>query len=231
MAIYDMKDGKLKRSHSTYPFRDDDGRILRHSYYDVEVEGFAQQSFDIKKLELEKFVMFDFEPDNQYDPNAIAVFYDDQKIGYVPQNSLQSMIKQYSDGEAHQIYSFISYINEDRNKVQIALGFYSNENSDLNVVKCKLCKTKLRDFNGRCRQNNLEAVETGCAVDLEYNYESERYLVCDDTGEELGEISKKQSAEIYDIIGETEEPFHAEVCDMDTDDDDNIICTIKVWCK
>lgn len=194
-----MKDGKLKRSHSTYPFKDDDGRILRHSYYDVEVEGFAQQNFDIKKLELEKFVMFDFEPDNQYDSNAIAVFYDDQKIGYVPQNSLQSMIKKYSDGEAHQIYSFISYINEDCNKVQIALGFYSNENSDLNVVKCKLCKTKLRDFNGHCRQNNLEAVETGCPVDLEYNYESDEDIWSVMIQEKNWEKYQKNSQQKYMI--------------------------------
>lgn len=227
----EMLDPSVKQSHSTYPFKDDDGRILRYSYYDVEVKGFAHQNFDIKKLELEKFVTFDFEPDNQYDPNAIAIFYDDQKIGYVPQNSLQSMVKKYSDGKEHQICGFISYIDEDLNEVQIALGFYSKVNNDLDVFKCKLCKTRAKDFMGNSRQENLELVDTGCPVDLEYNDESETYLVCDgDTGEELGEISKKQSAQIYDIIGDTE-PFHAEVSELDTDDDDKIICTIEVWIK
>lgn len=226
----EMLEPNVKQSHSTYPFKDDDGRILRYSYYDVEVKGFDHQNFDIKKLELEKFVTFDFEPDNQYDPNAIAIFYDDQKIGYVPQNSLQSMVKKYSDGKEHQICGFISCINEDLNEVQIALGFYSKVNNDLDVFKCRLCKTRAKDFMGNSRQENLELVDTGCPVDLEYNDESETYLVCDDTGAELGEISKKQSAQIYDVIGDTE-PFHAEVSELDTDDDDKIICTIEVWIK
>ena len=173
----EMLEPNVKQSHSTYPFKDDDGRILRYSYYDVEVKGFDYQNFDIKKLELEKFVTFDFEPDNQYDPNAIAIFYDDQ-----------------------------------------------------DVFKCRLCKTRTKDFMGNSRQENLELVDTGCPVDLEYNDESETYLVCDDTGAELGEISKKQSAQIYDVIGDTE-PFHAEVSELDTDDDDKIICTIEVWIK
>lgn len=229
-ASAEMLEPRVKQSHSTYPFKDDDGRILRYSYYDVEVKGFDHQNFDIKKLELGKFVTFDFEPDNQYDPNAIAIFYDDQKIGYVPQNSLQSMVKKYSDGKEHQICGFISYINEDLNEVQIALGFYSKVNNDLDVFKCRLCKTSAKDFMGNSRQENLELVDTGCPVDLEYNDESETYLVCDDTGEELGEISKKQSAQIYDIIGDTE-PFHAEVSELDTDDNDKIICTIEVWIR
>lgn len=220
----------VKQSHSTYPFKDDDGRILRYSYYDVEVKGFNHQNFDIKKLELEKFVTFDFEPENQYDPNAIAIFYDDKKIGYIPRNSLQSMVKKYSDGKEHQICGFISYINEDLNEVQIALGFYSKVNNDLDVFKCRLCKTRTKDFMGYSRQENLGLVDTGCPVDLEYNDESETYLVCDDMGQELGEISKKQSAQIHDIIGDTE-PFHAEVSELDTDDDDKIICTIEVWVR
>lgn len=226
----EMLEPSVNKSDSTYPFKDDDGRILRYSYYDVKVKGFDHQNFDIKKLELEKFVTFDFEPDNQYDPNAIAIFYDDQKIGYIPRNSLQSMVKKYSDGKEHQICGFISCINEELNEVQIALGFYSKVNNDLDVFKCRLCKTRAKDFMGNSRQENLELVDTGCPVELEYNDESETYLVCDDIGEELGEISKKQSAQIYEIIGDTE-PFHAEVSELDTDDNCKIICTIEVWIK
>ena len=50
---------KVKQSHSKYPFKDDEDRFLRYSYYDVDVKGFSYQNFDITKLELDKFREFD----------------------------------------------------------------------------------------------------------------------------------------------------------------------------
>ena len=219
---------KVKQSHSKYPFKDDEDRFLRYSYYDVDVKGFSYQNFDITKLELDKFVTFDFEPDNPYDPNAIAIFYDDQKIGYIPRNSLQSMVKDYSDGIEHQICGFISYINEELNEVHLGLGFYSKENKNLDVMTCKLIKTKMKDFMGNSRQDNLAMAEIGSPVELEYSYDSDTYIVNDDTGFELGEISKKQSEKLFDVIGDTK-PFYAGINELEMDDDGNYICKIKVW--
>ncbi len=221
---------RIIQSGSSFPFRDDDGRILRYSNYNVDVSGFTYQHYNIKQLELDKFVTFDYEPDKKDDPNVIAVFYDDQKIGYIPKNSLRSMIKEYSDGEIHQICGFISYINERFNEVHLALGFYSKEYDDLTVFKCKLISTKCMDFLGNPRQRNLTAVSEECPVKLEYNNESRTYLVSDDMGDELGEISRKQTNEIYRMIGNSE-PFYAEISNLDMDEDGHIACTIDVWCE
>lgn len=58
------------------------------------------------------------------------------------------MVKDYSDGIEHQICGFISYINEELNEVHLGLGFYSKENKNLDVMTCKLIKTKMKDFMG-----------------------------------------------------------------------------------
>jgi hypothetical protein len=221
---------RIIQSSSSFPFRDDDGRILRYSKYNVDVSGFTYEHYNTKQIELDNFVTFGYEPDNKDDSNAIAVFFDDQKIGYIPKNSLQSLIKEYSDGATHQICGFISYINERFNEVHLSLGFYSAEYDDFTIFTCKLNKTQENDFLGNPRQRNLSAVSEKCPVKLEYNYDSRTYLVSDDMGDELGEISRKQTNEIYKTIGDSE-PFHAEISDLDMDGDGYIACTVEVWCE
>ena len=70
--------------------------------------------------------------------------------------------------------------------------------------------------------------EIGSPAELEYSYDSDTYIVNDDTGFELGEISKKQSEKLFDVIGDTK-PFYAEINELEMDDDGNYTCKIKVW--
>ena len=40
----------------------------------------------INELQLGTSVTLAYEPDNPYDPNAVAIYYKNTKIGYIPQN-------------------------------------------------------------------------------------------------------------------------------------------------
>ena len=111
-------------SYSRFPNVDDEGRIKRYEYYDVDVKGTIYRDFDISIIQLDHIIKFEFEPDNEYDSHAIKILYDDVFIGYIPKNNLQEMVFSYCNGEKQQIYGFITEINRKTKELKIGLGFY-----------------------------------------------------------------------------------------------------------
>lgn len=75
---------KTRSSRSKFAFVDDYNRYLKYEYYDVDVKGIKYRDFDISKIEINHQLYFNHESENQYDPNAIQVLYDDLFIGYIP---------------------------------------------------------------------------------------------------------------------------------------------------
>ena len=117
----------FRESNCTFPEHDDEFRKLKYEYYDVSVKGTLHRNFDITQIELNHPVFFEFEPDNEYDKNAIKILYNDLFIGYIPKNNLQEMLKYYSNGTTRQVCGFISQVNEKTGEIKIGLGFYASQ--------------------------------------------------------------------------------------------------------
>ncbi|WP_440897477.1 HIRAN domain-containing protein [Amphibacillus sp. Q70] len=92
-----------------------------HSYersrhlMDFHVAGFAYyDGLDvIDELTLGKHVELIPESDNPYDPEAVAIFYNDRKIGYVPKDKNDLLSKLLYFGHADIFDSRIQYINKE----------------------------------------------------------------------------------------------------------------------
>ena len=219
----------IRFSKAEFPFIDDDGRILRYSYYDVEVKGTAYREIDYSKIELNEFLTFEEEPENEYDKNAILVLYKDKPIGYVPKGKLQEMMTDYKDGIKRQVCGFVYTVNEITNKIIMALGFYDTLGPDDKVIEAKLVGVKKKEEYVGSRQDNLAMTSEGTMVDLDYDYMSEKYIVSD-SGLELGEIGKTQSEKLQEYEDEGRELI-AWVSELDYDDNADITCKIKVYIK
>ncbi len=229
-AEEERKNGKNRYSKAKFFFFDiEKDMFLKYSYYDVKVRGTDFKEFDITKIKIDKDVRFVAEPDNEYDKKAIIVIYEDTQIGYIPKNNLQDMIHRYSNDNEYYIKSFVSKVNEDLNEIQIALGFYKNTESEIHIDG-KLTKTSKKDWCDVRRQENLECLSEGDMLTLEYDYDSETYVVTDDYGNEVGELTKSKSTKLLEHE-EDGEDFTAYVKRLDYNNSDKMICEIRVIIK
>ncbi len=104
-----MKKEKLVESLKNHTFEPS-----RH-LADFHVAGFAYyDGLDvIDELTLGKPVSLVAEPDNPYDPEAVAIFYRDKKLGYIPKdkNSLFSTLLYF--GHSDLFESRIQFVNKE----------------------------------------------------------------------------------------------------------------------
>ncbi len=173
---------------------------LKYCYYDVAVKGTQYQNIDYSKIKANDYISLVDEPSNEYDPDAIKVSYGEICLGYIPKNNLQKMIHDFVGNESKSVTGFIKSISAENNEIIIALGFYVEMSpEELRLIEhydTNLTGTTKKDDNGVSRQENLANAYEGDEVFLEYNYETEKYLVTDTYGNELGEISKTISEKI-----------------------------------
>ncbi|MGX7205298.1 HIRAN domain-containing protein [Enterococcus pingfangensis] len=95
--------------------------LKQHSYeksrhfMDFHIAGFAYyEGIDvIEELTLGKPVSLVAEPDNPYDPEAVAIYYQDQKIGYVPKDKNEYLSKFLYFGHGEIFEAKIQYINKE----------------------------------------------------------------------------------------------------------------------
>lgn len=103
--------------------------------------------------------------------------------------------------------------------------------SSLPSMICKLTKTSAMDSGNEWRRyENLDNVNDGDILELEYDFEKEDYLVLDDAGGELGELSKADSKKIEAKEDEGCELI-AFATDTDITDDGRAICKVQVFFK
>ncbi|MBE6022574.1 MAG: DUF4428 domain-containing protein [Cellulosilyticum sp.] len=225
--------GKYRYSINQFAFLDED-HYLKESAYDVELENVKACNFDISTVKIEEALYFEFEPNNLNDKHAIKVIYHNQCIGYIPQNNLQSMMKAYYEDPNGQVRGFIQRVNEHNKEIQIGLGFYKQltkeELKKVPHMDVSLIKTSKKDFMGTSRQEHLDCVSEGDEVYLEYDYETETYLVTDDCANELGEISKSKSQKLqeYEDEGKT---FYGVILETDYSDSGKNTCEIRIFIK
>lgn len=82
---------------------------------DFHIAGFAYyDGLDvIEDLTLGKPVKLKCEPDNPYDPEAVALYYKDKKIGYVPKDKNELLSKLLYFGHEQIFEARIQYINKE----------------------------------------------------------------------------------------------------------------------
>lgn len=222
---------KVRSSKNEFKFIDEN-MILKYAYYDVDVKGTNHRDFDITKIDIDKEVQFENEPSNEYDENAIKIMYNDTHIGYVPKNNMQKMIKDFTDKENRKVEAFIRDVNEDTKEIHIYIGFYvsmvDEELEKIEHIDTSLIKTAKKEEFGGSRQENLDLCSVGDELDLDYQYETETYIVCDSYGNELGEVNSKISDKLQDAE-DNEKRLYATILNLDETDSGNITCKIRIF--
>ena len=228
----ERKYGKNRYSNKKFKEFDDD-KVLKFSYYGVEVKGVKYRDFDIKDISIDEKLTFEFEPTNEYDKNAIKILYNDTFIGYVPKRNVQKVLKKYICDEHKYVNAFVSKVDEEDQRIYISIGLYEvfdkNDLFDKNYYDIKLIKTsKLDEFSYMSRQENLTYVKEKDEVSLEFDYELETYVVeSKELVLELGEINKKYSQELFNYECEGKK-FISTIIKLETKED-KISCTIRVF--
>jgi len=222
-----------KNKCSNIKFKDfDNNKVLRFSYYGVEIKGVKYRNLDINEIDVNKFLTFEFEPTNEYDKNAIKILYNNVFIGYVPKNNIQKVLKKYIVDDHKYVTAFVSKVDEEQQRIYMSVGLYEefDENDLVNntYYDIKLIKTTKKDtFADMTRQENLTYVKVGDKVSLNYDYELGTYIVEHDyLALELGEINKKYSNELYNHQFSGKK-LNSVIIKLEKQDD-KISCTIRV---
>lgn len=213
------KQAEYEATHKKSYFLDilEDRYILCYQYDFVKI---AMQNG--KGLKLGEFLTLEAEPDNQYDPQAIKILSGLDKIGYLFRGRLQDMANDFIK-KGWPVEASIDSITSDG--FTCGLGFYKDIDA-FDFISATLTKTSKKDFLGTSRQENLSSVSEGNMLSLEYDYDSETYIVSDDCGNELGELSKSISDKLY---GEEDDYEYIGICiDNELDDILKYKCKVKI---
>lgn len=150
------------------------------------------------------------EPENPYDSGAIAVYLEDQKIGYLYRNKLQEMANDFIKSHC-PIFAAIQAVNDDEHKIEIALAYYR--------PKLHTGKTKSFKLTGNRNQEMQEAIlfaNEGDEIFVDYDFEKDKYSAGD-----LGYFPK--SAEKY----LEDDPFVV-ISSIKLDENDKYVVTVEV---
>ena len=185
---------------------------LKWKYLDVPVAGTQNIQIDYTKLQIGTKVSFEKEPNNEYDSNAIKIKQNDIFLGYVHKGTIQEMLHSYLENDKYYVFAKLNLIDEENRKLQIQIAFYEIfDESKCTLVKkfnTSLTKTskKAEEYESS-RQDNLGCLSEGEYLEIEEQYDSDGYLVLNDVGEELGELSASVSEKLseyyengYEII-------------------------------
>jgi hypothetical protein len=151
---------------------------LYYYYPDVYIIGtdFIKDKSGIDSLKQSHQLSFKQEPDNAVDANAVLfVDENDCPIGYINKGRLHDMINDYiSRGD------IVIAIVKDVESLLVEVGFYKFEPYKL-IVSVNSSKNKYQD--------NLSSCSEYDEVKLVEDYETEKTIVMNDVGEELGVVS------------------------------------------
>lgn len=104
---------------------------------DFYIAGFAyHDGLDvIDELALGKPVKLVAEPDNPFDPNAVAIYYDKRKLGYVPEGKNQILSKFLYFGYQTAFESRIQAVNKENHpERQFRVVVQINDHRTHNII-------------------------------------------------------------------------------------------------
>lgn len=98
-----------------------------YSYNNVEIAAFDYmiEKCDFKKIAARPILRLQQEPQNRVDPRAVAVYWQDQQLGYLYRNRLQDMANDWIDAgrRVDIVFQSVRYINGVPNDVYVSLAF------------------------------------------------------------------------------------------------------------
>lgn len=130
-----------------------------------------------------KFVQ---EPENEFDKNAISIYFENKKIGYVHKGKIQDMLNDWI--KRNELYiGYINKIFKNENKATYKIGFYKPlecfETATFSLVKTN---KKIDDYSKRI--DNLSCMSAKEPIQIEYDEECDAYVVYNENYEEIGEL-------------------------------------------
>lgn len=211
-------------THSVDLVNDDidvDGYELAYKYDDV----FVAYSSNYSAAEVGKFVSLVPEPNNEYDPNAVAVMLNDVKLGYLPKNNLQKMYHDFINSNKI-VRAKIAY-NNNVDKILLSMYFYKPSTNDLDSLISKNVPHKSFNLTGNSKsefQENISLCSAGDEVTFHYDSENDKMMAtasCD-----IGYIGKSQE-EYLDAL----ESYSAYIEDISENDNGKLIVKVIVFEK
>lgn len=135
-----------------------------------------------------KQLLFDFEPDNEFDCMAVAIYLGDKKLGYVYSGQTQEMIHSYHR-QGRTICGYLNKYSVENHTATYKIGFYKPI-SCLESKQFALTKTtkKIDEFSSRAE--NLSFCDAGDVLYIEKEFLEDSYIVSTDTFDEIGELPK-----------------------------------------
>ena len=199
-----------------------EGWVLKYTYErDICLLGYS-----VEKLldKCGKQIDFKQEPENEYDNNAVAIYLDGERIGYVYKSQTQDMINDWIN-RSEPVVGYINRVLENEGKATFKVGFYKHE-SAFDCVTYSLVKTGKKDFDGISRSDNLLSCGEGDSVSIEYDCDAGGYVVSSLTGDEIGELPQK-ACETLDELNKG--IFAGVLIDVGLTDSDKPKAKVKVF--
>lgn len=129
-------------------------------------------------------ITFRQEPENTYDPCAVAVYLDDTKIGYIFKGRTQEMTNDWLKRDL-VVGGLINSIDEESKEVTYQIAYYVPDSAAQSKV-FSLIATSKKDFFGNRRSENIIYCKIGDELVILSDYDT--YTVYSAAGDELGEL-------------------------------------------
>ena len=134
-----------------------------------------------------EFVTFRQEPENEYDGNAVAIYLNDDKIGYVYRGAIQNICNSYI-AKGYPVLGHINKYDVEAKKASFKIGFYKPM-SETASKTFKLVKTKKKIDDYSRRDDYIWLCKPGDVLRIEEDeYGDDGYIVYDSG--EIGELPK-----------------------------------------
>ena len=148
-----------------------DDIYLRYFYKYVKIATNHNEKDIFKNINIGDEVELIQEPTNEYDRNAVAVYVNKSKIGYLYKGTLQEMCNKWLSNDDISVLSVVTDINVELEEVYIYLAFYDvlSEKRYENKFKVTLSENKYYD-------NYILEHEP---LYISYDYGKEKYLIDD----------------------------------------------------
>lgn len=169
------------------------------------------------------------EPDNQYDPNAVALYKGEYKLGYLYKGRIQEMVLSYLNKKDYEITVAVCMLDpeNDKHKLAVKIGFYRNlETWKLESFTVPLVKiTKKKDVLGSSRYENLSFCNVDDLCEVSGNDDG-GYTVTNKYGEEIGDLPATTAKKIDDNCYEI---MYAKIADIEESENNSYKVMISIF--
>jgi len=101
------------------------GIHVAYTYSDVKIYIPDDITVDFTQINPGDNVILLFEPENPYDAEAVAVYVEDEKIGYLNKGRIKDMVRDFKR-EKLPIWAHVSGIDDEEPLVMLYMAFYRN---------------------------------------------------------------------------------------------------------